>query len=222
MYLLFLDESGTHGGSPVFVLGGLAVHEHDAWFFQQRLEAMLSRHLTPLGLNSQAFELHAAEIMSPTRQSAKKGMSPWAALSVTERLRILGSAYHSISTYHWVDPRFPVGLFGAVVDGARQDREVRAYELVLQKFDSMLHRVRDKTGESQRGLVIHDRRVIERTVQEWTATWRVAANRVGRLQNLADVPLFADSKASRLLQAADFVSWGFGDTTVCPIATRGG
>jgi hypothetical protein len=30
VYLLFVDESGTHGGSPVFVLGGAAIHEDDA------------------------------------------------------------------------------------------------------------------------------------------------------------------------------------------------
>lgn len=30
MYLLFADESGTHGGSHAFVVGGIAIHEQDA------------------------------------------------------------------------------------------------------------------------------------------------------------------------------------------------
>ncbi len=37
MYLCFVDESGTHGGSPVFVVGGIIIHELDAWHLQQRL-----------------------------------------------------------------------------------------------------------------------------------------------------------------------------------------
>lgn len=30
MYLLFVDESGTHPGPHPFVLGGVAIHEDDA------------------------------------------------------------------------------------------------------------------------------------------------------------------------------------------------
>jgi hypothetical protein len=46
-YLLYLDESGTHGGSPVFILGGIAVHERDAWHLQNRLDGVLTRNLPP-------------------------------------------------------------------------------------------------------------------------------------------------------------------------------
>jgi len=37
LYLCFIDESGTHGGSPVLVVGGIAIREEDAWHLQQRL-----------------------------------------------------------------------------------------------------------------------------------------------------------------------------------------
>ena len=37
--------------------------------------------------------------------------------------------------------------------------------------------------------------------------WQHAAGVLPQLRNLADVPLFADSRASRLLQAADLVSY---------------
>jgi hypothetical protein len=98
--------------------------------------------------------------------------------------------------------------FGAVVDRVYPDRERRAYELVLKKFDDMLRRVNKKLPAPQRGLVVHDERVLlEKSIQSWTADWREVAGKLGRLNNFADVPLFADSKASRLLQAADFVSW---------------
>jgi hypothetical protein len=94
--------------------------------------------------------------------------------------------------------------------------------LVLNKFDEMLDWSRRRGGHRHSGLVIHDRRVVdtplrppagrpiglERRIQEWTRDWQEVAGRVGRLHNLADVPLFADSKASRLVQIADFVCWG--------------
>ncbi|MGH2865377.1 MAG: DUF3800 domain-containing protein, partial [Solirubrobacteraceae bacterium] len=47
----------------------------------------------------------------------------------------------------------------------------------------------------------------ERRVQNWADRWRLIESRIGVLTHMADVPFFADSRASRLLQAADFVSW---------------
>jgi len=38
LYLCFIDESGTHGGSPVLVVGGIIIHEEDAWHLQRRLD----------------------------------------------------------------------------------------------------------------------------------------------------------------------------------------
>ena len=71
----------------------------------------------------------------------------------------------------------------------------------------MLKRTR-RSVDSTRGLVIHDRRIVaERDIQEWTRQWQRAAGTLPQLRNLADVPLFADSRASRLLQAADLVSY---------------
>jgi len=55
--------------------------------------------------------------------------------------------------------------------------------------------------------VIHDRSATERRVQSWADRWRLIESRIGVLTHLVDVPFFADSQASRLLQAADFVAW---------------
>jgi hypothetical protein len=88
------------------------------------------------------------------------------------------------------------------------ERERFAYEVMLNKFDVMLKRLRSAGSSLNRGLVIHDRRVVaERDIQEWTRDWQKAAGTIGQLRNMADVPLFADSRASRLIQAADLVSY---------------
>ncbi len=208
MYLLYLDESGTHGGSPAFVLAGLAVHEHDAADLQKKMEGVLTRNL-PKGLKPRDFELHATEIKSPIKISkGVKILSPWAQVPYGIRLNTMRSAFWAIANYRCRDATHPYALFGAVIDSSYKDREQRAYEEVLHRFDELLTRQGYASGVHERGLVIHDRRVIERDVQTWTQTWRQVAGRIGKLTHFTDVPLFADSKASRIIQAADFVSWG--------------
>lgn len=87
-------------------------------------------------------------------------------------------------------------------------RERFAYEVLLNKFDVMLKKLRGDEGQPNRGLVIHDRRVVaEADIQSWVTERRAAAGDIGQLRNLADVPLFTDSRATRLLQAADLVTY---------------
>lgn len=203
MYLLFLDESGTHGASPVFVLAGVAVHENDVWRLGQKIETGLHKVLTPLGMNAFDFELHGSEMKSPpTRRN-----SPWKALIYTDRLKALDVAYRSIRTFVPTDPAFPMAFFGAVIERRRPDFAEHAYELILNKFDDMLGDVSRTSGNQQRGVVVHDDGVIEHSVQSWTSQWMQAAGRVGQIHNIVVVPLFANSRATRLLQAADLVCY---------------
>ncbi len=208
MYLLYLDESGIHHGSDALVLGGIAIHEQDIWHLQQQLDRLLRRKL-PQGLNSSDFELHATEIKSPVRRAhGRKRVSRWAQVPIATRLNILRATFGVLRDYVGRNPQYPCALFGAAIDRSYADREQRAYEEVLHKFDEMLTRQANVSGIHQPGIVIHDRRIIERDVQGWVSIWRRAAGRIGRLTHMADVPFFADSQVSRLIQAADFVSWG--------------
>lgn len=205
MYLLYLDESGAHGGSPAYMLGGIALNEHDVYHLQQRLETMLQAKL-PAGHAAIDFELHGAEIKSPTM---RKRQSPWEQFDYPFRLDVLRGAYSAIGGYECVDSRFPCTLFGAVVDRHYSDRRQRAYEEILHRFDSMLDRLGRELGEPQRGVVIHDESTIERNVQAWTQRWRAVAGRIpGTLRHIVDVPFFADSRASRVIQGADLVTFG--------------
>lgn len=217
MYLLFADESGTHGASHAFVVGGIAVHEHDAQNLQKSLASVVEPYAMRARLSPEDLELHAAEMRNarpPARSRNVKRVSPWALLQRNDRLNCLRQAYRRIATFRPSDPDLPVALFGVVLDLhfhqalSTVEREQFAYEVILNKFDVMLKRQRQAGGISNRGLVIHDRRVVaEKDIQEWTRDWQVAAGTVGQLRNLADVPLFADSRASRLIQAADLVSY---------------
>jgi hypothetical protein len=213
VYLLYLDESGTHAGSPAFIVAGIAVHEHDAWHLQRALEDLVRRGL-PAGFDAADFELHAAEMKEPRRvrlqnqrRRRQRPPSPWEPIQAGTRFWLMHETYRTIASYVAQDATYPVVCFGVVVDDAYQDREERAYEEILHRFDELLTRQAHSLGVRQRGIVIHDKRVVERDIQGWTEKWRRAAGRIGVLHHLSDVPLFADSKATRLLQAADFVSW---------------
>jgi hypothetical protein len=77
MYLLFVDESGTHGGSSAFVLGGIAIHEDDAACMQRAFDLILIDNSTKCGLDLGELEFHAAEIKSPKKNRPKKAASQW-------------------------------------------------------------------------------------------------------------------------------------------------
>ena len=64
-----------------------------------------------------------------------------------------------------------------------------------------------KTGDSQRGLIIFDKSTYESTIQNLATDFRTVGHTWGVLRNLAEVPLFLDSKASRLIQLADLVAY---------------
>jgi Protein of unknown function (DUF3800) len=217
MYLLFADESGTHGGSHAFVVGGIAVHEHDAQNLQRSLASVVEPYALAAHLSPEDLELHATVMRNtnpPGSSKKSKSVSPWALVPRQDRLNCLAEAYKRIANFKPSDPNLPVTLFGVVLDFhfhsslPTVDREKLAYEVILNKFDVMLKRQRQGAHNSNRGLVIHDRRVVaERDIQEWTREWQKAAGTIGQLRNMADVPLFADSRASRLIQAADLVSY---------------
>lgn len=218
LYLLFVDESGTHGGSHAFVLGGLAIHERDTRRLQTDLDNLVVRHLGSRPPNLDEFELHAAEMRNAKKPRADaKGQgvaSIWASRPRDMRLALLSEAYDLIAGFKPSDERLPVALFGVVLDRnfrpdwSQIERERYGYEVLLNRFDVMLKTTRVRRNLPNLGLVIHDKRVVaERDIQSWTSEWRVAAGNIGRIRNLADVPLFADSRATRLLQVADLVSY---------------
>lgn len=215
--MLFVDESGTHGDAHSFVLGGVAVHEGDAARLQRRLDDLVCQHLGRVPVNLDEYELHAGEMRNakrPKSEALTGKESIWAPMPRGMRLSLLEAAYDTLAAFRPADHEQPMVLFSVALDrhfhsaDAPYARERFAYEVLLNKFDLMLKRVRIEAGKDNRGLVIHDRRTVaERDIQSWTTQWRAAAGDVGQLRNLADVPLFTDSRATRIIQAADLVAY---------------
>jgi len=113
VYLLFADESGTHGGSHALVIGGLAVHEQDVQALQRALDRCVAQ---PLKLGDvDDYELHATELRN-AKSGPGRPPSPWSFIDRARRLAILESAYQVIDTFQPCTPDLPLALFGVILD----------------------------------------------------------------------------------------------------------
>jgi len=63
------------------------------------------------------------------------------------------------------------------------------------------------SDEAQRGLMILDESTKETTLQRLAIDFRTTGHSYGILRNLVEVPLFVDSRATRLVQLADLVAY---------------
>lgn len=202
MYLLYLDASGTPDSTNEqhFVLGGVAVFERRIYWLTQRLNEIESAYFPD---RLEPLEFHASVIRA-------RREDPWKSMLRTEREQMMDEVYSAIA-----EENYP-GLvsFAAAIHkpSLRTGEEAlsRAFEEVCRRFDLFLNRRRlDEEDTPQRGLVIMDAcRVAEK--EQLRALWTeyiVGGTRWGRFRNLTDVPFFADSHATRMLQLADFCSY---------------
>jgi hypothetical protein len=193
MYLLYIDESGD-ASSAYFVAAGVLVHEQDAFSLSSRLDTALAR----VGPEWLARELHAQEL--------RAGKGHWRHVPRADREGFQASVA-PLLIRPLNEGRTPV-LFAVAVERAAFpgiDPVERAYEELFLRVDSYLGR-RHAAGDSHRCVAISDETRLEHRLQLLMQAWRTTTGRVRRLSAFAEVPLFADSTASRLLQFADFVA----------------
>lgn len=82
-----------------------------------------------------------------------------------------------------------------------------SFEQLASRFDYYLSRLFKKRNDKQRGVMIFDKSTYENTLQNLTKTFRNIGHNWGYLKNFSEVPLFLDSKASRLIQLADLIAY---------------
>ncbi len=102
-------------------------------------------------------------------------------------------------------------LFAVVIDKqavSPRDPVEMAFEEMCNRFNLFLTRANDRRGnEDQRGLIVMDESKHEKPLQMLARKFRIDGARWGHFRKLAEVPLFVDSRASRMIQLADLVSW---------------
>jgi len=109
------------------------------------------------------------------------------------------------------DRRPKLALFAACVekrdDLSPDDVVRRATEEVCAKFNTYLTRKYHSTSDRARGLVVFDEGRFQARSRVWVQEFRESGTHWGStLKNLADIPYFAPSSATRLLQIADLVA----------------
>ncbi|MFM7592766.1 MAG: DUF3800 domain-containing protein, partial [Isosphaeraceae bacterium] len=81
-----------------------------------------------------------------------------------------------------------------------------AFEQLASRFDQYLTRLH-KAGDTQRGVILFDKSTYETTIQSLASDFRTIGHQWGIIRNFSEVPLFLDSKASRLIQLADLIAY---------------
>lgn len=199
MHLLYVDESGSVSdvSQRYFVLAGVSVFERNTHWVEQKLNNLA------ISLDSNApneVELHGSPIRSG------KG-TPWRKMTREERSQVIKDALNmGINEF----PSHSVRLFACVVEKAAlagSDPVHYCFEQVAMRFDQFLGRRHTKHNDTQRGLMLFDESSTEKRLQTLAREFKYQGHSYGKTRNYAEVPVFLDSRATRLIQLADLVAF---------------
>lgn len=143
------------------------------------------------------MEFHASEIFAGRAAPWKKMPRPERRETIQSVLRIVADSHHSTRVFACAvhKPSYP-----------NSDPMELAFEDLCSRFDIQLKRLHDE-GDSQRGIIILDKSAYETSLQGLARDFRSLGTRWRVLRNLAEVPLFIDSRASRAVQLADHIAY---------------
>jgi hypothetical protein len=134
-----------------------------------------------------------------------QGNKGWKKFPQSDRIAAMQDTIRTLQNTHLGNRIFSVVIEkGAAIE---DDPVEFAFEQLCNRFDRYLGRLH-KEGNSQRGLLIVDESKHERRFQKLARNFSIVGHRWGVLRNLSEVPLFVDSRASRLIQLADLISYG--------------
>lgn len=196
MYLLYLDDSGSvrNSNDTHVVLAGLAVHERRPHWLSSQLDELATR-LYPEDPNSLEFRGNAISA----------GRGKWRRITRARRQETYETALGYVNNSSSI-------LFGAAINKTAvspDDPVEYGFEQIANRFDRFLGRLH-KQGNTQRGLIVLDQSSYETSLQTLAREFRLHGHRWGQLYNMADVPLFVDSRATRLIQYADLIAYAVG------------
>jgi Protein of unknown function (DUF3800) len=189
MYLLYLDHAGAveDPAQKHFVLAGISVFERQNYWLSQELNNIAARFNAA---DPASIELHG----SPMHGGRGK---KWRCFPVQDRVRAISDALAAFSRSHVTNTLFGVALKNPIDDpGAAVNIAFDKYAALFDKHLLQLHRQKN----TQRGIIIFDKATNETEIQTLAIDFRSVGHTSGVVTNLSEVPLFLDSKASRLVQ----------------------
>lgn len=215
MYLLYVDDSGlaTDKNCKHCVLAGLAIRDTKTFYVQQDVEKILAKYP-----DCKNLELHGA--------CMRTGKGEWRSIPKETREALLKELLGYIANHY---PSYFI-LFGIVLNKDRpvdvpHDEEL--FTQITSRFDMFLKRRFARIKHPERGIAIFDKSTFEQKFQRWSHVFQIEGNHWGNtLVNFAEVPLFLDSKMSRLIQLADLIAYAifrnyeFGDESYSSIIQK--
>lgn len=198
MYIFYLDDSGSvpNPQEENFVLGGISVYEHDTYFFTQQLDVLAA---TIDSSDPQSVEFHASEIFSGRTP-------PWNKISNKEdRIKIIKKILQIVVSSYGRNVAFACVVHKPSY--SKLDPIEIAFEDLCSRFNLHLARLYTTSREQQKGIIVFDENSHETSLQKLANKFRCSGTRWGAIRDLAEVPLFVNSKASRLIQIADHIAY---------------
>jgi len=195
MHLLYSDESGTvKDASQIhFVLAGVSLFERQSFWISNELDKIAAK-FNPADPNS--VELHGNPMFG--------GKGIWRQYPKADRIAVIKECLNVFALSHKSN-KFFACVIKKTLASPRDPVEL-AFEQLPSRFDHYLMRLH-KSGDTHRGIIIFDKSTYETTIQNLATNFRTIGHTWGVLRNLAEVPLFLDSKASRLIQLADLLAY---------------
>src|SRR5579863_2200720 len=195
MYLLYLDDSGSVPDSSQqhFVLGGLSVFERQGYWISQKLD-QIAAPFNPA--DPASVELHGSPMLN--------GAGLWRRFRLPERIKAMKDALEVFATSHESNRAFAAAVRKQAV--SPRDPVEFAFEQMCSRFDQYLMRLHHAQNTS-RGIIIFDKSTAETSIQRLARDFSSIGHRWGVVRNLSEVPVFLDSRASRLVQLADLIAY---------------
>ena len=198
MHLLYVDEAGAASdiSQSFFILAGVSVFERKTHWIEQQLNAIAER-FNPS--NPHEIEVHGSPMGT--------GKGVWRKFPQSEREQAIKDTLR----LGIVDqPSNAVRLFGSVVKKSKlagSDPVIESFEQITSRFDMFLSRLHHLYNDTQRGLMIFDESSTEQRIQTLAREFKYQGHTFGKTRNFSEVPVFLNSKASRLIQLADLVAY---------------
>jgi Protein of unknown function (DUF3800) len=181
-----------------FILAGVAVFERQTHWIEQSLNAIAEK-VNPN--QPQEVELHG----SPMRS----GKGIWRQFTQAERVQLIKDALEAGITK---ERSTSARLFACVIEKAafpvnNKDAVEYCFEQLVSRFDLFLKRRHIKHNDTHRGLMLFDESSTEKRLQTLAREFKYSGHSWGKTHNYAEVPVFLDSRATRLIQLADLVAY---------------
>ena len=198
MYITYLDDAGSIGSANErhYILAGVCIFERQVFYLDEALDKVVEQ--TGFAEMPKELELHGNAIHSRRKI--------WRKFRERKEARqlILNALHAARKALDW-------RLFGVVVDKTRctegaENPVEYAFEQICSRVDYFLRR-KEQKGARNSGLLVLDKSTRETRLQQLAIQFRQTGHRWGNLRHFVDVPLFVDSKATRLVQYADLVCY---------------